>query len=1188
MRSKKTIQAILHKVAAFLLVLVTMICITFNGTIITAKAAAGTPGTVLPSDSTQSSQVAALGMSTDQPDRISPSGKEVDKSKNPLGPDNLTLNRIYQFAIFNGMSINVYNNPLGNTRMFKNTPPTIPTFISMSSPVTNTLPQVVQSNPLWLFAEKAVVAVDVDGNGKQEVATIGLLPVGTDGKNVSMHLLVSDYNNIITDGPKAKPNTKDYTLVSSMSNPAGSSNTSQCLQAAAGDFDHDGRDEIAIGAGSSLTLCRADMSTEQTLSTTTISSGSLLTTPIADVEAADANGDGFPELLVTKKAGMIASGGNNTPKLYIYSGIDLSKPSAAISLDVTPKDSTSKEYLRNAGVTVGDAFGTGEKVILLGGTTTRGNVALSYVKFHPETETYDSLPVSSYSLEASDFTAVQGNMGLKCVSLKTPVPGTPQYLVLGGFIFQYDGATDTFIRQDVVNYFNNSDLKGNDTETSHGSITDVNVKKDKTYILNTLVGNFDGNTAGDEQIIMLHYNHWYDNDYVYATVCSMGSDGKIRAVLKQVWKSEKDSAYPHPAIGAPDIYNQGTRLEFEPNKSTFMFSNPSILAVLGATPYYNELKDKYGALGNVGTTYGTEKGSGSSESNGVTASVGVSFGYEKGYLFDNIKIGFETEVTNSFSWQWTSAKSISKSVSFTNYYSDDAVVVSVIPYDVYFYKVYTYDDKTKQIAESEMAMNVPYSPVTTIMPLTDYNRAAASIKNAPVVGTEVLDHTVGDPRSYPQSSSGLSNVDGQDVLLGGTSTNEDENFVAAGVGNNSVEQSITTSSTSEKSFDYELNVNVSFNINVFGLSAGASAGTGYTRNATVSSTASTIRTGAVASVPQGYEGYNFKWCLSAYNYNLKAGDSTQECTVINYLVKPIGSFPPAVPRNFAVKSRFLNATSLKWDPADKAAGYRLYRSTSQDGTYNLIGDLAGKDTASFTDTTSSIGTTYYYRLSSYNSKEAVPASLKVNGLAVTDMSVKTQPKLVYDEGSPLDLSSLLITLKLNDNSTQDIAFTKFTNDITVSLANSTKLAASQTGIPITISYVPDNKSVNTGNLTVNAKSPYDFTLSVIFKVGSTNDAKTLVANQPLSAAITLKNNTPTAQQVLVIMALYSDKGNMVKMSASTANVTANAASGINMNQAFTLPASVSNYTVKVFVWDGKDLSSTTQIPKSNVVQMPLP
>jgi hypothetical protein len=70
------------------------------------------------------------------------------------------------------------------------------------------------------------------------------------------------------------------------------------------------------------------------------------------------------------------------------------------------------------------------------------------------------------------------------------------------------------------------------------------------------------------------------------------------------------------------------------------------------------------------------------------------------------------------------------------------------------------------------------------------------------------------------------------------------------------------------------------------------------------------------------------------------------------------------------------------------------------------------------------------------------------------------------------------------------------------------------------------------------------------------------------------------------MALYSDKGTMINLSTKSISINASGGTTINMDNAFTLPANISNYIVKVFVWDGSDFSSTTQTPKSNVVQMP--
>ena len=1201
MKKVRIKQVILRRAIIVLLALIVAEGILFSGLIVTVNAAVQAPsatlGNNLSSDPTQSAQVQALGLSADQPARIDPSGKEVNKNLNPLGSNNLIFNRVYQLAIATGgtgNSLQVYNNPVGASN------------INTADPVIPGMTPPAFADSSWDGAERALTAADVDGNGTQEVITAGLIPT-TSGK-AALHILIADYNSRkivpVSGNNLITINSKDFTAVSSVDYT--SLGVEPLLGVTAGDFDHDGKDEVAVTAGRNLYIFKVSMNAVTTVSSVTFSrtsnvvkmnDGSL---PNVEVDAFDANGDGFTELLVAM--GYYDPSAVFMSRLLIYNGTNLSTPAANINLtpSVTIKNITYSDAFLSPNVDIGDVFGNGEKEIVVGGKLkTTGAVYLTYIKFNPETEIYDAeqaINSRGYLLFENMSKVKSGDIGLKCVYLKTPVPGDPEYLVIGGFILKYNQVNDTFEKQDLASETNNSGVDANSNNTCQGNITDINFSNDNdsTYILGTLTGNFDGNTEGKEQIIMLHYNHWYDNNFVYVTLCSMDDSGNLNVHLMQEWKEipkhyviksrEEHKKYIYPAICAPDVFNNGTRLVFEPDKSKFMFSNPTVVTVLGATPYYKELKDMYSALYNVGTTYGTENETSSSISNGVTASVGVSFGFSQDINFI-VKIGsvsLETEVKNSFSYKYTSAVSISKSISFTNYYSDDAAVVMAIPYDLYYYMVYTPDGKV-----SEMVVNVPYSPITTIMPVTDYNKAAAEIKDAPIITPQVLKHTVGNPRSYPQSSAGLSNVPGKDVLLGGTSNNENECFIAAGTGNSSVEQSITTSTTTEKSFDYELSIDVKFNVNVFGITSGVSAGAGYTHNATISSTKSTVRTGSVASVPQGYGGYNFKWCLAAYNYNLQAGDQTQECTVISYLVRPIGSFPPAVPANFTVGSRNLNMTAFKWDPAEGAAGYRLSRSTSITGPFTAIKDLTGKDTASYTDTELSSGQTYYYELLAYAAKESIPTDpLQVLGLTVTGVGIKTQPKLVYNDGDALNLSSLSVTLRISDGSTQDVAFADFSKyDISSSIADGTKLNAGDSGIPITVKYVSGNQSANTNNLTVNAKSPYDITLSVKFKVGTTVNTTVLVPDQQLSANIELTNNQSYSQQVLVIFALYSVRGNMEKMWCKTQNINAGATTSIT-SDSFLLPSNVDGYTAKVFVWDGADLTSTAQTPKSAVIQMP--
>jgi hypothetical protein len=207
--------------------------------------------------------------------------------------------------------------------------------------------------------------------------------------------------------------------------------------------------------------------------------------------------------------------------------------------------------------------------------------------------------------------------------------------------------------------------------------------------------------------------------------------------------------------------------------------------------------------------------------------------------------------------------------------------------------------------------------------------------------------------------------------------------------------------------------------------------------------------------------------------------------------------------------------------------------------------------------------------------------LEIKTLAVTGITIKTQPKLLYTEGDALDLSGLAITLKMNNGTSEDITYANFGGkNLGVSLGNGIALSAAQSGVPVTVTYTPNLLLANTNNLTVNAKSPYDLTCNVSFGV----IPAIFLPPKPtqLTATITLTNNQPSAQQALVILALYNGQGTMVKSVNQTRNIAAKAT--VNLQLALDMPARDQGYTAKVFVWDGADLKSSTLIPKSPVFQ----
>jgi fibronectin type 3 domain-containing protein len=73
---------------------------------------------------------------------------------------------------------------------------------------------------------------------------------------------------------------------------------------------------------------------------------------------------------------------------------------------------------------------------------------------------------------------------------------------------------------------------------------------------------------------------------------------------------------------------------------------------------------------------------------------------------------------------------------------------------------------------------------------------------------------------------------------------------------------------------------------------------------------------------------------------------------------------PAVPKNVTATAQSSNSVQITWGSVVSATSYKVYRSTSSDASGTLVGTPI--DT-SYTDTTASPATTYYYRVSAFNS-----------------------------------------------------------------------------------------------------------------------------------------------------------------------------------------------------------------------------
>ena len=103
---------------------------------------------------------------------------------------------------------------------------------------------------------------------------------------------------------------------------------------------------------------------------------------------------------------------------------------------------------------------------------------------------------------------------------------------------------------------------------------------------------------------------------------------------------------------------------------------------------------------------------------------------------------------------------------------------------------------------------------------------------------------------------------------------------------------------------------------------------------------------------------------TSYAYKVSARSDAGEGALSSHV--SIATLPPA-PYNLTVGTVSTSSIPLSWESVSNVTGYRVYRSTSSEGTYTLIASTTDYYYSSYTDNIGTANTTYYYKVSAYNS-----------------------------------------------------------------------------------------------------------------------------------------------------------------------------------------------------------------------------
>lgn len=510
-----------------------------------------------------------------------------------------------------------------------------------------------------------------------------------------------------------------------------------------------------------------------------------------------------------------------------------------------------------------------------------------------------------------------------------------------------------------------------------------------SFLQNVAVGVFDSNNAGREQVAYVIaqkdgldniYSGGNHDDYAYMVGISGGSsyndvykNGEIRSYggVKSYSTSGTDTNSYGPKEDY-DIYNHGIDKNSAANLilvsvdvdndgtvgkyigSEYTYTDPNVLAVLQAPPYFGELSQN--GYGNGGTSYSfsTSYTVGQTEGNSSSFSIGIS----SEVAVPGLKVAMGSGYNGSWEEKFTKAFSETFTTEFTAT-GEDAVVMQRTPVIIYKYLL---QDKNGKFTESGnygasgnvMTIAVPCQPVYALASIDEYNgfvdsynKKMASLssdgytqKNSYKKITDqwlVPDATGADNEGNPDRYRRGWGEDG--IAYGSVFA------VGLGTGDTRVGYSSSYETTEEKStshgFYFDMTVSGGAMMLVGEVWAGVSSSTehNWSQGSFTTTTTETTSSGSVSDL--GHSGvdaailqnYGFNWQFGKWKINLGKGSVPVYGYCVTAIRKGI-SAPKDLTVSDAVTPAGDEAAKLSWSPVDGAA-YKVFLM-NDDGSFTIF------------------------------------------------------------------------------------------------------------------------------------------------------------------------------------------------------------------------------------------------------------
>ena len=561
-----------------------------------------------------------------------------------------------------------------------------------------------------------------------------------------------------------------------------------------------------------------------------------------------------------------------------------------------------------------------------------------------------------------DADDVWQQLAVESVAINGKGRGAKELVFLSGTL--YDASNNKPVAVYTGDYFKSADDgAGSTTRISNCDIQSI------------AVGNFDGNTAGREQVVFtIALKHANNNESHLLTGYMRGINYKDTTVNGEIKEYGTASGYdclvPTDSYVNTDAKNAVSFLVIPVDKNndgvlakyrgvTYAYTDPDVKAVLQAAPYFDEVMD----AGNNETEYVLTESYELSDWD--SDSVSFSIGYSTEFKF----LGGEASIETGYALDWTKSFERSLHEEWSQSFSAQAynsVVVSRTPVFVYEYDIQnadgTWNDKTV------MQTAIPQGPVYEQLSVdaynkfaTEYNKYMADRTNKPTCylleeidpAANWMDGNEGDPYRYNHDDWNALNPDIQasaisksEFALGYNGTLDKVAWTKEN----------TTTKSVEMSHGFFFNSSIKWGDEKVGMHGvttsleysdgkgnSTSKGTAVGASCTVTSLdkQSLVAEGIPAPV---VDAYRFHWTLGQWQRHL-SGAANNKTPFIGYSVTNLSSPPRAIDNLDKTITRGEGFFDLKlsWTKPDcenghpEITGYYVY-SKDESGAYTKVSE----------------------------------------------------------------------------------------------------------------------------------------------------------------------------------------------------------------------------------------------------------